>query len=84
MMPMTDVPRSDASTPAEDAKIREEWRRLEQQRIDDEIAEAREDVGHAEPGRRGPRWLVWMALALALVAGIVVTALINGAYGPRP
>ena len=80
---MADHPRSDAPASAEDAKVREEWRRLERQRIDEEIAEAREDVGHAGPARGGPHWLVWAALAVALVAGIVVTAIVNGLYDPR-
>ncbi|MFM7107845.1 MAG: hypothetical protein ACKOZU_04490 [Planctomycetaceae bacterium] len=81
-MPMADASPSDAPTP-EDAKVREEWRRLERQRIDEEIAEAREDVGGDGSTCRGPHWLVWAALALALVAGIVVTAIVNGLYDPR-
>ena len=80
---MPDAPRSDVPESAEDAKVREEWRRLERQRIDEEIAEAREDVGAAGPARHGPHWIVWAALALALVAGIVVTAIVNGLYDPR-
>jgi hypothetical protein len=69
---------------AEDSKVREEWRRIERKRLDDEIAEAREDVGSATPVRHRPHWLVWLAFAVALVAGIVVTAAINGAFVPTP
>ena len=76
-------PNAASSDPAE-SKVREEWRRLERKRLDDEIAEAREDVGSTTPTRRRPRWLVWLAFAVALVAGIVVTAAINSAFAPRP
>ena len=83
-MSMADASQSDAPTPAEDARIREEWRRLERQRIDEEIAEAREDVETGVPPPSGPSRLVWAVLAIALVAGIVATAFLNGAFGPRP
>lgn len=78
---MADPPRDDA---AEDAKVREEWRRIERSRIDHDLAEAREDVGTAPPARQQARWIVWLAFAVALIAGIVVTAAINGAFVPTP
>jgi len=81
---MADPQPNDAASGSEDAKVREEWRRLERKRLDEEIAEAREDVGSAKPSHRRPRWLVWLAFAVALIAGIVVTAAINGAFAPRP
>jgi hypothetical protein len=68
-------PNADRSR-AEDAKVREEWRRLERERLDEEIAEAREDAAVQEPRPR-IRWLAWIAFAVALVAGIVVTIVIN-------
>jgi len=73
-----------AAPDPDDSKVREEWRRLERKRLDDEIAEAREDVGSATPSPRRQRWLVWLAFAVALVAGIIATAAINGAFTTRP
>lgn len=62
---------------SEDATVREEWQKLERQRIDEEIAEAREDAEAAATGRGRPSWLVWLAFAVALAAGIAVTLLLN-------
>lgn len=73
---MGDPHPSDAD--AEDAKVQEEWRRLERQRLDEEIAEARSDVGTVDSIRRRPPWIVWVLFALALAAGIAVTAAVNG------
>jgi len=81
---MADPESNDAAARAEDAKVREEWRRLERERIDGEIAEAREDVATADTTRRRPHWLVWSAFVVALIAGIAVTALINGCFEPTP
>lgn len=81
---MADAEPSDAAARAEGAKVREEWRRLERKRIEDEIAEAREDAVAADAPRHRPHWLVWVAFVVALVAGIAVTALINGCFEPRP
>ena len=81
---MVDPEPHDAAARSEDAKVREEWRRLERKRLDDEIAEAREDVGSGAPVRPRTRWLVWLAFAVALIAGIIVTAAINGAFVPAP
>ena len=79
-MSMTDSPRSDSPTPAEEAKVREEWRRLERERIDEEVEEAREDAGAAAPASGGPHPLVWLLLAAALVAGLVVTGMLEGLF----
>jgi hypothetical protein len=73
---MADAEPNDALARAEDAKVREEWRRLEQQRLDEEIAEAREDAAVRE-GRPRSRWLAWVAFAVALAAGIAVTIIVN-------
>ena len=53
-----------------------EWRKIEAERIAEEQAEAREDLLDAEPARR--RW-PWLALAVALAAGLIAAALINSA-----
>lgn len=79
---MTVAEPNDAPDGAEDAKVREEWRRLEQQRLDDEIAEAREDA--VNQGRYSrPGWLAWLAFAVALAAGIALTIAVNQGLGPR-
>lgn len=83
-MSMADAEPSDAAARTEDAKVREEWRRLERKRIEDEIAEAREDAVAADAPRSRRYWLVWVAFVVALAAGIAVTALINGCFEPRP
>jgi len=75
---------NDAPDRADDAKVREEWQRLERQRLDEEIAEAREDAGTVPPARGGPRWFVWLAFAVALAAGIVATGVINGLFRNPP
>lgn len=82
-MPMADPRPDDASALTEDAKVREEWRRLEQQRIDEEIAEAREDAAERAASRRWSRWLAWVVFAVALAAGIAVTVVINSLFDPR-
>lgn len=81
---MADADPREPAAASPDARVREEWRRLERKRIDDEIAEAREDVESAGPTPRRLHWLVWLAFAVALLAGIVVTALVNSVPGPRP
>lgn len=66
-----------AATGAEtdDPAVEEEWRRLEEQRLAEERAEACEDA--AEPARPPlPRW-GWLAIAGALAAGLLVAALVN-------
>ena len=84
---MADSDPSPAPVPSEspeDAKIREEWQKLERQRIDEEIAEAREDAVAAATGRGRPPWFVWLAFAAALAAGIAVTLLLNRRGGSGP
>jgi hypothetical protein len=61
---------------ADEAEVEEEWRRIERERLEDEIAEAREDAAEpaSEPMRQ--RW-PWLALAGALAAGVLVTVALN-------
>ena len=62
-----------ASDPDE-AAVEHEWRKIEAERIAEERAEAREDLLDAQPPRR--RW-PWLALAVALAAGLIAAALLN-------
>lgn len=66
---------------AEEAEVEAEWRRIERQRLEGEIAEARDDAEEpaAEPMRQ--RW-PWIALAGALAAGVLVAVAINRPGGP--
>ncbi len=73
-------PASSDSERADEAVVDSEWRKIEAERIALEQEEAREDLRDAEPRRR--RW-PWLALAAALVAGLVATALINS-RAPTP
>ena len=69
---------------ADGAEVEEEWRRIERQRLEGEIAEAEDDAAEppAEPMRQ--RW-PWLALAGALAAGVLVAVVINrpGGLGDR-
>jgi hypothetical protein len=67
---------SDEAAEVDDVEVEAEWRKLERERIEEEIAEARED---AEASRREPiasRW-PWLALVGALAAGVLVAIVIN-------
>lgn len=66
---------------AAEAEVEAEWRRIERQRLEGEIAEARDDAAEpaAEPMRQ--RW-PWIALAGALAAGVLVAVVINRPGGP--
>jgi hypothetical protein len=65
---------------ADDAKVDAEWRRIEEERIAQERAEAVEDVepGRAEtqPGPGLPRWQM-IAMALALIGGLAMALFFN-------
>lgn len=58
----------------DDAAIDSEWRKIEAERIAEEREEAREDLLDAQPQK--PRW-PWLALAGALVAGLVAAVVLN-------
>lgn len=63
-------------TADDDAEVEAEWRRIERERLDEEIAEARDDAAESvdEPMRH--RW-PWLALAGALAAGVLAAVVIN-------
>jgi hypothetical protein len=60
----------------DDAEVEGEWRRIERERLEEEIAEARDDAAEPvdEPMRH--RW-PWLALAGALAAGVLAAVVIN-------
>lgn len=60
----------------DDAEVEGEWRRIERERLAEEIAEARDDAAEPvdEPMRH--RW-PWLALAGALAAGVLAAVVIN-------
>jgi len=64
-----------------EAEVEAEWRRIERQRLEEEIAEAEDDAAEpvADPMRQ--RW-PWLALVGALAAGMLVAIVIN--RGGRP
>lgn len=58
----------------DDAAVESEWRRIERERIAEEVEEAREDAIAEGPSRR--RW-PWLAFAAALAAGAVAALILN-------
>lgn len=75
---------TNTSPPSEDPAVTAEWRRLEAARLADERAEARDDAeeaAHQPVAAQAERRWVLPAFLLALVAGVVVTVLVNR---PRP
>lgn len=69
---------------ADEAVVDSEWRKIEAERIALEQEEAREDLLDAEPRRRRWPWLA-LALAAALLAGLVAAAVVNArAKAPKP
>lgn len=63
-----------------DAEVEAEWRRIEEQRLAEERAEATEDAADPVPSPTRSQW-PWIVLAAALAAGIAATMAINR---PRP
>lgn len=63
-----------------DAEVEAEWRRIEEQRLAEERAEATEDAADPVPPATRAQW-PWIVLAAALAAGIAATVVINR---PRP
>lgn len=75
--PPSAVPATVPPTEAAADPVEAEWERIERERVSGEIAEAREDVLEAIAEPRPPagrRRLLWTALAIALVAGMVFAA----------
>jgi hypothetical protein len=66
---------------AEEAEVEAEWRRIERQRLEGEIAEARDDAAEPAPEPMRQRW-PWIALAGALAAGVLVAVAIDRPGGP--
>ncbi|MFM8290112.1 MAG: anti-sigma factor family protein, partial [Planctomycetia bacterium] len=66
---------------AEEAEVEAEWRRIERQRLEGEIAEARDDAAEPAPEPMRQRW-PWIALAGALAAGVLVAVVIDRPRGP--
>ncbi len=58
-----------------DAAVEDEWRRIERERIAEEVEEAREDAiaEEAPPLRRWP----WLAFVAALTAGVIAAVVLN-------
>lgn len=65
----------------DEAEVEEEWRRIERQRLEGEIAEAADDAAEPVPEPMRQRW-PWLALAGALAAGVLVAVAINPPGGP--
>jgi hypothetical protein len=65
----------------DDAAVEAEWRRIERERLEEEIAEAR--AGAAEPADEPMRhrW-PWMVFVGALAAGLLTAIVINRPVGP--
>jgi len=72
---------ADLNTADDDAAVEAEWRRIESERLNEEIAEAR--AGAAEPADEPMRhrW-PWMVLVGALAAGLLTAIVINRPVGP--
>jgi hypothetical protein len=69
-----------SSAASRDPAAEDRYRRLERQRLDEERAEALEDEAAL---RREPRRAIpWPALMAALVAGSLLTALVNSLFQP--
>ena len=82
------APDRPAATPA-DAKVEEEWQRLERRRLEEERAEAREDAELATREPPSQRRIPWRWLVMAFVAGVAATVVINRFFvtvppGPPP
>lgn len=72
---------ADLNAGDDDAAVEAEWRRIERERLDEEIAEARSGAAEPvdEPMRH--RW-PWMVLVGALAAGLLTAIVINRPGGP--
>ncbi len=70
------------STPSVDeAAVDQEWTRIESDRVAEEVAEAREDLG--DPAPPHPSAWLWGGFAAALLAGVVFAVVVNVALAAR-
>jgi len=70
-----------AASNADELAVDIEWKRLESDRVAEEVAEAREDLGGTtQPSPSG--WL-WGGFAAALLAGVVFAVAVNVALAAR-
>ncbi|MCE9629467.1 MAG: hypothetical protein K8S94_01935 [Planctomycetia bacterium] len=60
----------------DDPAVEAEWRKLEAERLAEEIEEARDDVAAAGREQRRPPW-TWLAMVAALAAGVLAAAGLN-------
>ena len=73
-------PGGSAETPDE-AVVNQEWKRIESDRVAEEVAEAREDLGDTHPSH--PSAWLWGGFAAALLAGVVFAVVVNVALAAR-
>lgn len=70
------------STPsADEAAVDQEWKRIESDRVAEEVAEAREDLGESAPSH--PSAWLWGGFAAALLAGVVFAVVVNVVLAAR-
>ncbi len=75
-----DLPR--VSMPnADDKAVAQEWKRIESDRVTEEVAEAREDLGETHASHPSAR--LWGGFAVALLAGVVFAVVVNVALAAR-
>jgi len=65
----------------DDDAVEAEWRRIERERLEEEIAEAREDAAKPADEPMRHRW-PWLVLVGALAAGLLTAIVINRPVGP--
>lgn len=66
---------------ADEAAVEQEWKRIESDRVAEEVAEAREDLGVTPPAHPSVR--LWGGFAAALLAGVVFAVVVNVALAAR-
>jgi len=72
---------ADLATADDDAAVAAEWRRIERERLEEEIAEARAGAGEPADEPMRHRW-PWLVLVGALAAGLLTAIVINRPVGP--
>lgn len=69
--------------PSDDEAVDAEWKRIESDRVAEEVAEAREDILDASPHPPRPSMWLWGGFAAALLAGVVFAVVVNVALAAR-